>query len=164
MAKINSSDALDLITLSKAENKVGDYKWSALSETAFSNEHLGQWMLCDGRSCAGTGYATLTGSTTVPDATTDGTFIRQAKAGRALGSFEADDFKSHTHLQNAHSHGIQMYAQNVQNGSGVPQSIAQAPLGGVATTNSSTATNQNTGGAETRPKNIALNLYVKVGY
>jgi hypothetical protein len=95
-------------------------------------------------------YQSITGNSVVPDALTDGTFIRQAKAGRGLGTYEADEFASHRHTI---SPGVMNFAGGSTTNSN----------GGDGDGTQVTAT-QFTGGSETRPKNIALNLYVKVGY
>jgi hypothetical protein len=149
MAKIQTGQVVDLQVMSQVEAKVGDYKWSHLEVTPFGDEHLGQWMLCDGQSASGTAFATLTGETNVPNALADGTFIRQAKSGRTKGSYEADENKSHNHTH-------VKYGQTTSTGSyGIP------PQGSSSTPQYGTTS---TVGDEARPKNIALNLYVKVGY
>lgn len=179
MAKITSSDALDLIVLSKASAPIGAVIHSTLSEVQFAAENLGTWALMDGRSCAGSAYATLTGSSTVPDATTGGTFLRQAKSGRAIGSFEDEDFKSHTHVQNAHTHIQDAHSHVTPRGwetnsggtsasytssSSTANAWSNSTNTAVATNQNATATNQNTGGTETRPKNLAVNMFIKIGY
>lgn len=83
---------------------VGEVKQSALTPEQFTAENWGTWKLLNGQSCVGSKLAILTGWTTVPDAFTDGAFIRQAKTGRVIGSYEAQDFLSHTHTQDAHNH------------------------------------------------------------
>lgn len=149
MSKITSSDALDLITLSKAENKIGDVKTSMLTLAQFQSEHLGVWMLMDGASCVGTAYEALTGKTVVPDMMTNGTFPRQAKTGRELGSYEADEVKAHGHS----------FAMRGNNGGTGPVGYPYT-----AGTDASTGNTDATGGAETRPKNTAMNFFIKVGY
>jgi hypothetical protein len=146
MAKPQVGQIIDLITLSKTSGPVGEVRKSILDFTAFQAENLGIWMPLDGRSCAGTEYQALTGNAIVPDAVTSGAFIRQATGGRAVGSFEVDTFASHTHGLATKLGG----------------STGSAPLmdGGGA----SSYTTQATGGSETRPKNIALHFYIKVGH
>jgi hypothetical protein len=161
MAKILAGDIVDLLTFSKAEAKVGQIVESLLDFATFSNEHLGIWYPLDGRSCSGTAYHALSGKTTIPDAMTDGMFLRQAKSGRVVGSAEADEFKSHTHIQDAHSHGITLGGDGAANGTSAQRTVNSFTPGN---TFNATATNQNTGGAETRPKNIAVNYYIKVNY
>lgn len=164
MAKIQAGQALDIHTVSQMEAKVGDYKWSHLDETPFDDEHLGEWMLCNGQSATGTEFETATGNSVVPDAFADGAFVRQAKSGRTKGTFEADKFGSHNHGGGDHNHpaGIYLY----DSGGGHTQFRSSRPLSyqGTTNTNNSGQTINTEGGVETNPKNIALNLYVKVNY
>jgi hypothetical protein len=146
---------LDLIALSEAAASVGDVKHSLLTEAQFGARNLGTWVLMDGRSCIGTQYATLTGNANVPDTTTEGTFLRQAKAGRGLGTFEADDNK-------AHRHGLKQEY-------GVPGNASYPPGGNYSQLTSrpeygytNNITVETVGGAEARPKNIAVNFFIKV--
>jgi hypothetical protein len=182
MSKIQAGASIDLMTFSMAEAKVGDYKWSALDETAFGDEHLGEWKLCNGQSCTGTAYQQITGQSTVPNALTDGAFIRQAKAGRTLGSFEDDAtalpnnaFSGTADSSGAHTHTARI--SNSYGGNANSMVASNAGSGGTNTTSSgSGVVNTSSSGAhthtltitggdtETRPNNIALNLYVKVGY
>lgn len=165
MGKIKTGDPIDLQTLSRAEAKVGDYKWSHLDETTFNDEHLGQWMLCNGQTAAGTTFQSLTGQANVPDATSQGTFLRQAKAGRGLGSFENEDVKPHNHdlgrdIYSGSSSGNGMAAGGggmivFGGGSGISYGTTNGQGEAMIKPNS---------GSENRPKNIALNLFVKVNY
>ena len=173
MAKIQSGGTVDLLVLSQAEAKVGDFKWSALDETTFNGEHLGLWKHCNGQSCVGTAYATMTGNTTVPNALVDGSFIRQAKSGRSIASKETDSIQGHKH--------IQAFGNNAGTGprygdaTGLPSISQYRDFDiGAGYTNYTiapyTSEPKSLDGdtvrtdLETRPKNIALNLYVKVGY
>ena len=150
---------------------IGTVRMSTLILAQFEAEHPGQWMLMNGQSCAGTTYATLTGNIIVPDMITDGTFPRQAKAGRGLGSFEADDNKEHKHLM-------------FKNGDAVAVNSNVTRLSATETPYSNDSTGVNygsynidgvvaeadiglsgkSGSTETRPKNIAMNFFIKVGY
>jgi hypothetical protein len=67
---------------------VGEIKHSMLTEqqfaTAVGTIEAPKWMLCDGRSCAGTSFATIAGLNTVPDLR--GAFLRGAgQNGNAIG-------------------------------------------------------------------------------
>jgi hypothetical protein len=177
VAKIQSGQAMDLFTISQMEAKVGDYKWSHLDTTPFNEEHLGAWMLCDGQSSTGTAFEAATGETNVPNALADGTFIRQAKPGRGKGSAETDSTAANG-LQSSDSylsHIVGAYPQSgkyigtstlprnggsewIQTGNG------SGPALGKYYVNSLADVNISGGSVETAPKNIALNLYVKVDY
>ena len=167
MSRIEVGQVVDLATLSKLEAKVGDYKWSHLSQVDFNNEHLGEWMLCDGRSCTGTLFSTITGSLNVPNALGEGTFIRQAKSDRELGSFQGDAIRNISGS---------LGASHYQRLNGVKTGAFGDTLGATASDNSGAfhitvqsgvnfdASRVVPTAEENRPKNIALNLYVKVNY
>ena len=112
----------------------------------------GIWVLADGRA-ATMEYFEATGENKVPDLR--GMFLRGLNegrvdgkedpegTGRTAGSFQADTLKSHSHLENLasgnggiHSGGSYGVINQVQTGK--------------------------TGGAETRPRNMAIFWYVKV--
>lgn len=83
-----------------------------------------------------------------------------ASSGVVVGSIQQDGFRSHTHTQNAHSHTSPGSTALSYNTGG--NSVAYA--GGPATVtivNGATATNNNTGGNETRPKNISVLYCIK---
>ena len=117
------------------------------------------WLKCNGAAISRTTYAALfsaigttygsgDGSSTfnVPDLR--GEFVRGwddsrgVDSGRSLGSFQADEFKSHTHT-----------FSGVTNSGGSGSSSRQ----GVQTTRTTNAT----GGNETRPRNIAMLYCIK---
>lgn len=106
-------------------------------------------------------------------------FIASNNGGQEIGLAQLDEFKSHTHIQdphthiqNAHRHSIHNPYQNTgANHVIIPASAGSAtegdpsynwsPTGYSAATNQDTiATNQNTGGEETRPKNIRYPYYI----
>lgn len=120
------------------------------------------WLVCDGGLVSRAAYAALfaaigtlygvgDGATTFKLPDLRGEFIRGADggrgvdAGRALGSAQADAFKSHTHSNGA------TYAQSVTaGGTGYYASQAAQSTGGA-------------GGSETRPRNIALLPCISTG-
>ena len=82
-------------------------------------------------------------------------------SGNNVGTYESDQFASHTHTQNPHAHNIAI-AINI----GGTINEVTGGSGGVlaystSVCTSTTATNQNTGGSETRPKNAAVNYIIK---
>ena len=162
MAKIQLGEVIDLMTLSKASAPIGDIKHSMLTPAQFSDENLGEWVLCDGRSCAGSAYQATTGNILVPDAVTQGAFLRQRTGIRVLGSYEADDIGFHSHGQRAGGSG----------GGNTPM-VAPAGQGGTVVgtmTNSLAASTSRhiftdaAGGSETKPKNVAVNFFIKINY
>jgi microcystin-dependent protein len=130
-----------------------------VSYTAGSAAPAG-WLLCNGQSVSRTTYAPLfsaIGTTygsvdvntfNVPDLR--GYFIRALDLGRGvdvdrtLGSYQADEFASHSHA-------------------GVPQLLADNDRGAGSSSFSidTTGSTSPTGGTETRPKNLALVAIIK---
>lgn len=119
------------------------------------------WLAADGVAVSRSTYARLfaklsttygsgNGSTTFNTPDLRGEFIRGldggrgVDAGRTLGSFQADDFKSHVHTEQLHQ------------GSPGTDNGPYAPGLGALTTQDSGAT----GGTETRPRNVALTVCI----
>ena len=84
--------------------------------------------------------------------------VTGAVAGNVVGSVQGDNYGSHTHIQNPHTHFVAFVATSTSGGVSLPGSGNQ----GTVNTGSTTATNQNSGGNETRPKNVNVNYIVKV--
>ncbi|MFB6342487.1 tail fiber protein [Saccharicrinis sp. FJH62] len=150
------------------------------------------WVLCNGGAYDGEDekYKALytvitttyggTGSTNfyVPDLR--GIFPRGLDAGRGfdsgrtLGSYQEDLLKSHTHNATAgnagaHSHSISYWGSDSEGGSGYNSMLWDDQYLQYKTWYTSTAgdhthpiTVENTGGSETRPKNIAVNYIIKL--
>jgi microcystin-dependent protein len=80
--------------------------------------------------------------------------------GNAVGSVQAAETLSHTHIQNAHSHNIVITGNS--GGSVVkPYANVLTTVYNYSTDNT-TAVNQNTGGTETRPQNANTSYIIKV--
>jgi microcystin-dependent protein len=127
------------------------------------------WLLGDGSAVSRTTYAGLfaicattygagDGSSTFNLPDLRGVFVRGWDNGagkdpaRVFGSYQADMFASHTHIQSAHTHQY----NTVTAASGGGGIAIPAGAGSVATTTAAAGLNQVTGGVETAPKNIAL--------
>lgn len=112
---------------------------SAISRTTYKNLFL----------AIGTTYGVGDGSTTfnLPDCR--GEFLRGFDAGRGIdparvfGSLQLDDFEAHNH---------EVFFADSAAGGGTENTVAA--LG-------SSESSGNTGGTETRPRNIAVNIYIK---
>ena len=119
------------------------------------------FLACSGQAVSRTTYASLfsalgtlygagDGSTTFNLPDLRGEFIRGwdngrgVDTGRVFGSAQADDFKSHTHVDNVSS----------------TEGPGGAPGAGVALFSTGAATSA-TGGTETRPRNVALLACIK---
>jgi microcystin-dependent protein len=125
------------------------------------------YLLCDGTSYSrityedlyaviGTIYGSLDGATfKVPDLR--GEFLRGVDSGRgidtgrALGSSQADELKSHTHRIIGSAGGENTDAYNPSTGVCSANSYYGIFGGGI----------ENTGGSETRPRNVAINYCIK---
>ncbi len=94
------------------EHKVGDIKFSFLSEVEFQNQFDDTWILCDGRAVSGSDYHNITANSNIPDMR--GRFPRVKDHGAgvnpdgnlSLGITQGDTFKSHTHTDSGHVHSI----------------------------------------------------------
>ena len=137
-------------------NPIGTIVTSILNIDNFTGQTGDSWVLADGRNVSGSKYATVTGNNTIPDLR--GVFLRGHDPSnvhdpdtRTVGSLQSDEFRSHTHSIN----NADLVRRNV---SGSPNF---APgTGGFSPT--ATLTNNNSGGAETRPVNVAVNYFVKI--
>lgn len=134
---------------------VGTVEMSDLSESAFQGIKGTNWVLSDGRSVSGSRYHTLTGLSHVPDRR--GTFPRMKDHGRgldpsgnlAIGTYVADAIGAHTHnftdlVPSAAAGGSDGGGDNDRGLQGVPSTTAS------------------TGGAETRPKFVVINFFVRI--
>jgi microcystin-dependent protein len=131
------------------------------------------WAICNGDPVSRTDYAELftaigelwgvgDGSTTFNLPDMRGQFLRGLDisgvvdpdgAGRVVGDSQADENKEHSHTTN-----IPTGDPFIPNGSGGTR------LGGASTTNAVTRGfgTTNSGGGETRPKNVAVNYIIKL--
>jgi len=140
---------------------IGTIVYSMLTESQFQDaviDSRASWVLADGRSVAGSAYATLTSSSTVPDLR--GVFLRGKNNSRTdgyqnpggelnLGQLQAQDIKSHTHTVST--------TKPAYNPDDLPAG-GLADLSVADVTNTTTAT----GGSESRPKNVTLNAFIRV--
>jgi len=98
-----------------------------------------------------------------PDRATRTAQAAGGATGDAVASIQADAFKSHTHVQNAHNHSAVsgwLYAL-YKAASGVFSAVAGSGFSTNSTTADATATNKNTGGNETRPINAYVEWIIK---
>lgn len=174
----------DFVTLAKLKQAIqhgvaqaGDFKWRATTTAGDG------WLICNGAAYSRTDYAALfaaigtrfgagNGSTTfnVPDIR--GEFIRGADLGRGvdpgrvLGSGQNFLIEKHTHAGTTsevsdHAHGYDRGtilvpgAGGIEGGSG-REYVNQGTETGLAGRHRHSFTTEETGGTETRPRNIAL--------
>lgn len=146
---------------------IGSICSSLLTLTQFQNLYGTGWVLMDGGSCAGSVYASVTGSTTVPDAR--GMVLRGKNNGRADGNQNPDGdstlgtFQDHQYSQHKHSltgavttNGGPYPGLLVSGGNGIVVNFANI-LG-----NEISAAMGNNGGNETRMRNITVNHFIRI--
>lgn len=100
-----------------------------------------------------------------PDAGSRTSMASGGATGDNVGSVQGDAFSSHTHTQNSHKHlytgsanGVSLSAASAGDNYRIPWSNG---AGIDFNSTSQTATNQNTGGSETRPVNASVNYIIK---
>lgn len=143
-------------------NPVGLIAESMLTEVQFQMLNGPDWVLADGRSVAGSQYAMVTGSPNIPDLR--GQFLRGKNNGRmdgnqdpdgerALGNWQADQMGQHAHPP---LNSTLFAVETLNNG--------VSKYEGAAGTSSTPreATTGMVGGNENRPKNMVVNIFIKV--
>jgi hypothetical protein len=156
---------------------VGDIVHSILSEAQFQALRGSNWVLCDGRSVAGSKLATQFGISNVPDAR--GQFLRGKNNGRADGNEDAAGERALGHFQNDALQNIIGSITNVGTISTAGTHVASGALTRTASAagNNGIASGGNAGSdvtfnasnsvgartsTETRPKNIAVNIFIRI--
>jgi microcystin-dependent protein len=146
----------------------GEVKWFAM------NSAPSGFLKANGAAISRTNYANLfaaigttfgvgNGSTTFNLPDLRGEFVRgwaddrAVDTGRAFGSAQADELKSHTHTVTdpGHSHTLLAY-QATGGGNLAASAVAANAVAPATSTNTTGISIQNTGGTETRPRNVAL--------
>ena len=136
---------------------VGSIIDTMLSEAQFQASAGTGWVLSDGRSVVGSQYQITTGATTIPDLR--GVFRRGRNYARststgdtggskAVGTYTADQFKSHTHTYGG------LYTDSFRDVDGGSERYRTIPLSGEHTSA--------TGGAETSPRCVTVNVMIRI--
>lgn len=178
-------DYIDLADLKKQleaqMHHVGEVKFAMLTESQFQTKLNTDWLMINGQTLLASDYPEL--ALLRPEwvsgldliLPTGGDFLR-INTGRNLGSFEADEFKSHNHGGGNHNHsydavsayknndyfysdGVAYYHNTGNNGD---DSAYRPNILGKKYVDSSGTIINTEGGSETRPKNIAINAFIKV--
>lgn len=136
---------------------VGTIIHSMLTTAQFSAEYGDNWVLMDGRSVTGSKYASVTGSSTIPDAR--GAFLR-AKGSTynpdgdlAVGTYTSDKLLSH-------GHPVYNSSPSVGFGPSVSPSASWTSLGvsAVSAQNGASPVGQN----ETSPRSLTVNVFIRI--
>jgi len=166
---------------------VGSIQQTLLTEVQFGlqlgSSELGKWVLADGRSVAGTAYATATGNATVPDLR--GAYLRMAGQngnpawnGGALNGYQEDTTRrprntgltGTTSNPGGHTHSTPIQKTGSGSGNVASTNMTVGDGGNVAIGNWTNAAGAHThtvtinggGDAETRPKTFTVNYFIKV--
>ena len=150
--------------------KVGQILSGMLSEAQFQAVHGSSWILADGRSVAGSNYALITGTTTVPDMR--GVALRGKSNGRsdggqnpdgdlALGTYQGDAMGSHNHSTLTGTRNNVFGGTGTNRGldaSGFTSNIQNIDYG----TQSFSLGVSTVGSNESRMKNVTVNHFIKI--
>lgn len=134
------------------QSTIGDVVMSVLNEAQFQAERGTGWVLMDGRSVIGSEYETVTGNSNIPDAR--GRYLRMQDHGAGVnpagnitpGNTQADENASHQHIVSGFQFG------------GGPNTGLIWGNGGSGATFVTSAS----GGAETRPRTIIVNVFIRI--
>jgi len=132
--------------IENSTHALGTVVTSMLTLAQYQSELNSTWVLCDGASCVGSDYETLSSNSTVPDLVTSNRFLRQATNDGELGNTQTSANLSHSHSYNDY---------NVSTGAG----ITAAGALGVVDTGRTTGLD---GGSESRPHNLKVNHFIKI--
>ncbi|WP_149242240.1 hypothetical protein [Dyadobacter sp. 32] len=152
-----------------SEGAIGDVKYSVLPPDKFQEENGSGWVLMDERiPLKNSALKTKHGITELPDAR--GLFIRTLNSNRAdgkgdtfqqengrerlMGEYQGDQFSKHNHPMNYELGRSDTWGGGWGSGAG-----GQTAVNSPGTTKH---VNNEVGGAENRPKSIALYTYVKI--
>ena len=177
------SSAFSVKTTTDSTGSLGEVRYSVLDPTQFKQQNGNGWILMDGRDIPGTDLAAL-GFSKLPDVR--GMFIRgmdmnimnDPDGNRIVGSFQSDGFKSHSHQSSFTVTGdatnrffcavpnAQKEISGVQVGNAFSNDgtagIARVSFAELIKINSTLTINNEGTTNETRPKNIALYVYIKI--
>ena len=168
----------NISTLQQITPPVGSIVPSMLNENQFKaqvgdpstfSSSSSKWTLADGRAISGSAYSTITSQSNAPDLR--GMFLRGLNAGRSddkqdpdggsrsIGHYQEDQVKSHNHangtynqLMRPHQGSANDTVTGADSNTGAgdePDVISSDPI-------------LSFGGAETRPRNIAVNYYIRI--
>lgn len=147
---------------------IGEVKYAYLTEVQFQQTYGLGWILIDGRDVTGSRYAALYGPR-IPDQR--GCVPRMKDNGRgldphgdlALGTYEADQYGSHTHTDSGHSHGEQGTRGNFNLSTPGPFEMIDPTLTTVTQNTAIASANISTnGGSETNAKSSIINAFIRI--
>jgi hypothetical protein len=164
----------NISTLQQITPPVGSIVPSMLNENQFKaqvgdpstfSSSSSKWTLADGRAISGSTYSTVTSQSTAPDLR--GMFLRGLNAGRSdgnqdpdggsrtIGNYQADQVKSHNHNNGNYDRLVISNGVNTASGGLDPTPAPEFNLW-------DSRNILPAGGAESRPRNIAVNYYIRI--
>jgi len=144
---------------------IGTIETSILTVVQFQSIRGTSWVRMEGQSIAGSDLASLTGMTTLPDMVSSGRFLRQSASNEAdLATTQEDENKSHRHLESTTTRNFISGSHYDRLGGNVAGEFRNMPdsTDGTSTTTIYSGNTVYDGGAETRPKNIRVNYFIKI--
>ena len=165
----------NLSTLRQITPPVGSIVPSMLNENQFKaqvgdpstfSSSSSKWTLADGRAIPGSAYSTVTSQPNAPDLR--GMFLRGLNVGRSdgkqdpeggsrsIGHYQADMVITHNHKNGSYDRLMKADGYSTMGG-GVDNTF-----NGLEVNLYNSAIIQPYGGTETRPKNIAVNYYIRI--
>jgi hypothetical protein len=154
-------------------------EWSRFAETVGDpmpfDQKVNKWAPCDSREITGSSLEKLTGLAFAPDLR--GVFLRGLNSfspedepskvpdnqadptNRVVGTFQSDDFKSHSHPAKGKINGSVSGSNGTHDVDGGGDKWNSDPNFG---DHNVVVTIDPTGGAETRPKNVAVFYYIRI--
>lgn len=150
-----------------SSSAVGAVQSAMITEAQFQAQFGTGWVLADGRSVAGSKYASITGSANIPDLR--GVVLRgknnsrsdgnQNPGGeRALGFYESDQMQGHFHSAPT-TNGVGGQYEVSGGGTGYDYGAQSAPTTGPISDNVNGTPRT---GLETRPKNVTVNYFIRI--
>lgn len=158
---------------------IGSIMQSVMTEAQFQAVVGTGWKLCDGQSCAGSAYDTLTGNATVPDFRAR--VMRGKNNGRsdgnedpngelALGTLQAQTMVSHAHSTTVTNNVGSTDGSSQSNAGGIIPTTSGAIAGVLSFTllgptnvpTGSMADTSPTAGSEFRPRSTIVNFFLRV--
>jgi hypothetical protein len=153
------------LTTISDKNPIGMIVDSMLTEAQFQALNGTGWILADGRNIGGSAYATITGQTTAPDLR--GIYRRGKNNGRSDGNQDVAGERTLGNFQNdamqGHIHQFTTFFNAGYSSAGASQGTggSSGPGNTVGPVNDGVNGGPRTA-AETRVKNLAVNVFIKI--
>lgn len=156
MGFVEKGDVISAKKFNESTFGIGDIKQSLLTQAQFQSQFGDCWVSMEGQNISGSDFSALTSIVTLPDAR--GRFLRTLGGDAApLAQTQEDMFKAHFHYQGS-GHGAEPFGATNLPGYGTDF------LGhgdGYSAVSAHTSTQ---GGSETRPKNVTVNVFIKINH